>query len=119
MSYELVNLGHKVPNPDQILSTDIDKWATSMSNFFNNFTKPLLDIILFGGKLAELVGAKGPLMIACWYLFSGAIMRMVSPSFGKLTAQEQRLEGEYRAVHSSLMNHSEEIGFYRGHEWEK
>jgi ABC-type uncharacterized transport system fused permease/ATPase subunit len=69
-----------------VLSTDIDKWASSLSNFFNNFTKPLLDIILFGGKLAELVGTKGPLMIGCWYIFSGFIMRAVSPSFGKLTA---------------------------------
>lgn len=32
---------------------------------------------------------------------------------------EQRLEGEYRTCHSDLVNHSEEIAFYKGQEWEK
>ena len=43
----------------------------------------------------------------------------MSPSFGKLTAIEQKLEGEYRACHSKLVTHCEEIGFYRGDQWEK
>ena len=46
-------------------------------------------------------------------------MRFISPPFGKLTTIEQKLEGEYRSCHSDLLHHSEEIAFYRGHEWEK
>lgn len=29
------------------------------------------------------------------------------------------MEGEFRACHSALISHSEEIAFYRGNEWEK
>lgn len=29
------------------------------------------------------------------------------------------MEGDYRACHSDLVFHSEEIAFYRGHNWEK
>ena len=58
-------------------------------------------------------------MAAGWYLFAGIIIRFVSPSFGKLTGIEQKLEGEYRAKHTDLLNHSEEIAFYNGSEWEK
>jgi ABC-type uncharacterized transport system fused permease/ATPase subunit len=29
------------------------------------------------------------------------------------------MEGEYRAKHNDLINHSEEIAFYNGSEWEK
>ena len=29
------------------------------------------------------------------------------------------MEGAYRATHTDLLNHSEEISFYRGNEWEK
>jgi ATP-binding cassette subfamily D (ALD) protein 3 len=54
-----------------------------------NFTKPVLDIVLFSRKLAELVGWEGPFMTAGWYLFSGIIIRMISPPFGKMTAIEQ------------------------------
>ena len=31
----------------------------------------------------------------------------------------QKIEGEYRSKHSDLLNHSEEIAFYNGAEWEK
>ena len=32
---------------------------------------------------------------------------------------EQKIEGEYRAKHTDLLNHSEEVAFYNGSEWEK
>ena len=52
-------------------------------------------------------------------MFSGFIIRLISPSFGRLTAKEQRLEGEYRALHSDLLAHSEEVAFYNGQDWER
>jgi ATP-binding cassette subfamily D (ALD) protein 3 len=79
----------------------------------------MLDIILFSRKLAELVGFRGPFYVVAYYFFSGIILRFLSPPFGRLTAIEQRLEGDYRACHSDLVYHSEEIAFYRGHAWEK
>lgn len=43
----------------------------------------------------------------------------MSPAFGRLTAAEQRIEGQYRSKHTDLLNHSEEIAFYNGSDWEK
>ena len=45
---------------------------------------------------------------------SAYILRVCSPSFGRLTAIEQKMEGDYRKCHNKLVNHCEEIGFYRG-----
>ena len=53
-----------------------------------NVTKPVLDIILFSKKLAELVGWEGPALIIGWYFVSGIIIRCISPAFGQLTAIE-------------------------------
>lgn len=72
-----------------------------------NFSKPLLDIILFSKKLTELVGWEGPAWFIGFYFLSGVIIKYISPAFGKMTAIEQNLEGKYRAVHSSLINHAE------------
>jgi ATP-binding cassette subfamily D (ALD) protein 3 len=115
--YQLCNLDSRVTNPDQRLTSDIDKWATSMSVIYSNFSKPLLDIIMFSRKLSELVGWAGPGLVVLWYLFSGFLIKIVSPPFGKLTAIEQRLEGIYRASHTDLVHHTEEIAFYKGNEW--
>ncbi|KAL4432046.1 hypothetical protein ABPG74_017782 [Tetrahymena malaccensis] len=117
--YQLTNLDNRVENPDQRMTADIEKWANSLSLIYSNFTKPVLDILLFSKKLAELVGWMGPTIVVGWYFFSGMIIKMVSPAFGKLTAQAQKLEGEYRACHTSLSHHAEEIAFYKGTSWEK
>jgi ATP-binding cassette subfamily D (ALD) protein 3 len=60
---------------------------------YSNFSKPMLDIILFSRKLSDLVGWMGPAVVILWYFLSGLVIKFVSPPFGKLTAIEQRLEG--------------------------
>ena len=52
---------------------------------------------MFSRKLAELVGWEGPAVTVGWYFMSGLVIRAISPPFGRLTAIEQKLEGEYRA----------------------
>ncbi len=76
-------------------------------------------MVLFSKKLAEILGWEGPALTFGWYIISGIVIRAISPAFGTLTAIEQRLEGDYRACHSELLNHSEEIAFYNGNDWEK
>lgn len=117
--YQLTNIDARIPNPDQRLTQDIDKWAHSLSNLYSNVSKPILDIVLFSKKLATLLGWQGPGYIILWYILSTGALRVVSPAFGKLTAIEQQLEGSYRACHTDLVHHSEEIAFYRGQNWEK
>lgn len=117
--YKICNLDNRIPNPDQRLTQDADKWAQSLSLLYCNLVKPFLDMILFSKKLAELVGWEGPAVTFAWYGFSGFLIKLISPPFGRLTAQEQKLEGEYRALHSSVLTHSEEIAFYNGSDWEK
>ena len=117
--YQLSNLDSRITNPDQKFTQDIEKWSKCLSNLYSNLTKPILDIFLFSKKLSELVGFEGPAIIIGWYFFSGFVIRFVSPPFGKLASAEQEKEGYYRTCHSDLVNHSEEITFYRGNEWEK
>lgn len=117
--YKMCNLDSRIGNPDQRLTQDLDKWAQALASLYLNFTKPVLDIILFSKKLAALVGYEGPAMIFGWYFISGVIIRFISPPFGKLTAVEQKLEGEYRQKHNAILGHCEEIAFYNGPNWER
>lgn len=104
--YQLGNLDSRVTNPDQRLTSDIEKWSISLSTIYSNFSKPTLDIILFSRKLSDLVGWQGPITVMLWYLLSGFVIKFISPSFGKLTAIEQRLEGDYRSSQTDLVHHS-------------
>jgi len=117
--YKITNLDSRIANPDQRLTQDAEKWSSALARLYLNIGKPLLDIILFSKKLAETMGWEGPVYTFAWYSISAMILRIVSPKFGKLTAIEQSIEGEYRAKHTDLLQHSEEISFYNGSDWEK
>jgi ATP-binding cassette, subfamily D (ALD), peroxisomal long-chain fatty acid import protein len=48
------------------------------------------------------------------YFVTASILRALTPPFGKLAAQEAKLEGDFRSAHSRLITNAEEIGFYNG-----
>lgn len=116
--YKVTNLDERVPNPDHRLTQDIERWATSLSSLYSNFTKPLLDVILFSRQLARVLGWQGPTAVISWYILSAIVIRLISPRFSALIAQQQRLEGAHRYVHTRLVNFSEQVAFYRGSRWE-
>jgi ATP-binding cassette subfamily D (ALD) protein 3 len=55
---------------------------------YSNISKPILDIFLYSHKLSSLIGIEGPLYIIGWYMFTGVVLRQVSPVFGKMIAME-------------------------------
>jgi len=65
------------------------------------------------------LGLSGPIAIGLWYFFSILLLKAVSPAFGKMVAFEQKMEGIFRSQQANIVNHSEEIAFYNGHEWER
>jgi ATP-binding cassette subfamily D (ALD) protein 3 len=86
--YHVVSLDERVPNPDQRLTQDIDKFSTALSNLWSNVSKPVLDVVLFSKELAVLVGKEGPLLVFVWYLVSGIVIKFISPPFSRLTVIE-------------------------------
>lgn len=47
------------------------------------------------------------------------MLKLMTPPFGKLAAEQGAREGNLRFVHARLITHAEEIAFYGGHEIEK
>lgn len=117
--YQVVHVDDRVPNPDQRLTQDIEKFSQSLSGLYLNIAKPLVDMVLFSKELAKQVGWIGSWSGLFYYVIASNIIRMISPAFSKLTVKEQELEGDYRSCQSDLINYSEEITFYRGSEWER
>lgn len=117
--YQMINLDSRINNPDQRMTQDIQKWASTMSDLYSNLAKPIIDVALFGYKLAQHVSWRGPAWTLGWSAFNVLCIRVLSPAFGEMRAKEQMLEGEYRTTHTDLQFYSEEVAFLGGAAWEK
>lgn len=104
----------RLENADQLIADDIDKFAETCSDLYANLLKPVVDFVMFSAQLANMMGPTGPLGMYTWFGVATVAISKVLPPFGKLAAQEQALEGRFRAAHAELINNSEMVAFLKG-----
>lgn len=117
--YRMSNLDNRISNADQLLTTDVDKFCESVADLYTNTAKPLLDIGIYVYKLSTTLGGGTPGLMLGYLFVSGAILTHLRKPTARLTAGEQKLEGEFRHINSRLITHSEEVAFYNGNVREK
>jgi ATP-binding cassette subfamily D (ALD) protein 3 len=117
--YRMSNLDNRIVNADQLLTTDVDKFCESVSDLYCNTAKPLLDIGIYVYKLSSTLGGGTPALMLGYLFVSGALLTHLRKPTARLTAGEQKLEGEFRHINARLITHSEEIAFYNGNLREK
>ncbi|XP_029198545.1 ATP-binding cassette sub-family D member 3-like [Acropora millepora] len=112
--YRMSNLDNRIANADQLLTQDVDKFCNSLAELYSNVSKPLLDIAIYIQKLTGAIGIQGPALMLGYMAVSGLLLTRLRRPVGKMTAEEQHHEGEFRYVNSRLITNSEEIAFYQG-----
>ncbi|CAN8003883.1 unnamed protein product [Ixodes hexagonus] len=125
--YRMSNLDNRIANPDQLLTQanersfvqDVEKFCGCLTDLYSNLSKPLLDIILYVRWLSMAIGQEAPGAMLLYLLFAGIVLTRMRRPVGRMTMQEQKLEGELRYVNSRLITNSEEIAFYQGNERER
>ncbi|KAI1195301.1 ABC transporter transmembrane region 2 [Nemania serpens] len=117
--YGISALDDRIKNPDQVISVDVAKFSNSLAELYSNLAKPILDMTIYTWSLSKSVGGEGVVFMSLLVQLSAAVMRALTPPFGKYVADEARLEGEFRFQHSRLIDYSEEVALYHGHEAEK
>ncbi|MCJ1460476.1 hypothetical protein MMC28_010858 [Mycoblastus sanguinarius] len=117
--YSLSALDDRIKNADQLITVDVSRFSNSLAELYSNLAKPILDILIYNYSLSRSVGGEGLFMMSLAVQLSANVMRALTPPFGKYVAEEARLEGEFRFQHSRLIDNSEEIALYSGHEAEK
>ncbi|CAI7628504.1 unnamed protein product [Penicillium glandicola] len=117
--YAISALDDRIKNPDQLVTVDVSRFSDSLAELYSNLAKPILDMAIYNYSLSKNVGGEGLFIMSLLVQLSANVMRMLTPPFGKYVADEARLEGEFRFLHSRLIDYSEEIALYHGHEAEK
>ncbi|GAD96549.1 hypothetical protein PVAR5_5207 [Paecilomyces variotii No. 5] len=117
--YAISALDDRIKNPDQLITVDIARFSNSLAELYSNLAKPILDMAIYNYSLSKSVGGEGLFLMSLLVQVSANVMRMLTPPFGKYVADEARLEGEFRFQHTRLIDYSEEVALYHGHEAEK
>jgi ATP-binding cassette, subfamily D (ALD), peroxisomal long-chain fatty acid import protein len=117
--YTLSALDDRIKNADQLIVVDVSKFSNSLAELYSSLTKPVLDIIINSWSITRSVGSDSFLGVSIAVHLSSLLMRALTPPFGKYVAEEAKLEGELRFQHSRLIDYSEEVALYFGHDAEK
>ena len=98
----------------RLITTDISRFCNALASLYSNLGKPILDLLIFNYQLGKNVGPLGMAGLFINYILTAYLMKAVTPGFGRLTAMEAKLEGDFRSAHSRLLTNAEEIAFYNG-----
>lgn len=107
-------------NVDQLLTADVDKFASSIVEVYNNLSKPVLDIVLLVHRMTTgYTGSSTPAIMVGWLAFVGSVLTTARKPLSGYIIRETQAEGQLRFVHSRLIQNSEEIAFYKGNQKER
>lgn len=118
--YKLMNLDGGIgQGADQFITQDLTVFCTASAALYSSMGKPLVDLFVFNYQLYRSLGPLALSGIGAAYFSTAAILRKLSPPFGKLKAVEGKKEGDFRGLHSRLLANAEEISFYGGADVER
>ncbi|OLY80955.1 ATP-binding cassette sub-family D member 2 [Smittium mucronatum] len=117
--YAISNLDSRIKNIDQIIVVDVQKFCSSLTLLYSNLVKPSLDFVIYNSLLYRRIGPETLFAASAIIQLSTSLLRALTPPFGALVAQEQKLEGDLYFAHARTLANSEEIALWKGHLYEK
>jgi ATP-binding cassette subfamily D (ALD) long-chain fatty acid import protein len=117
--YKLNNLDGGIgTQADQYITQDLTLFCASAASLWSSLGKPFVDLVVFNYQLYKALGPLAFGALTTNYVGTAILLRKLSPPFGKLKAVEGRKEGDFRALHTRLIQNAEEIAFYGGSDTE-
>jgi len=110
---------HRLENCDHQIASDVQIFSQVFTDVVSQSLKPTVDFIVYSVELSRVQGLATPLTLYAWFAIASCVSTWTLPPFGEIAATRQHLEGQFRARHSDLIAHCEQIAFLRGERPEK
>ncbi|ODV59321.1 ATP-binding cassette long-chain fatty acid transporter PXA2 ASCRUDRAFT_26032, partial [Ascoidea rubescens DSM 1968] len=117
--YKIIHLDNRISDPHQRICNDIPKFAKSLSTLPTRLFNPSINLLICANQLANygqnIGGAEGTLLLGLVVHFSTLFLKLVSPKFSKITAEQSQIESDFKTLHSKIINNNEQIAALRGY----
>ena len=108
LTYYHLNSLNVLPNIDQLLTNDVERFSTTLVDVYSNLAKPFFDIVVYLQRLSvAYTGLRTPASLIGYLMIAGTCLTIIRRPISKMVMQESQLEGEYRFVHSRLITERE------------
>jgi ABC-type uncharacterized transport system fused permease/ATPase subunit len=104
---------------DQRICADIAAFSREAATLYGHSFKPILEFALSLSAAAGELGFSRPTALFASQVIITMALRSIAPPLGKMIAREAELEGRFRAAHSRLIVHAEEVAFLKGGDTER
>lgn len=85
--YKMANLDDRIKNADQLITVDLQRFATGLAEIYSNLAKPTLDVVLYNVQLARNIGAEGMFLLTFIVQGSAALCELFSSLVQLLTTR--------------------------------
>ncbi|GMM36329.1 ATP-binding cassette long-chain fatty acid transporter [Saccharomycopsis crataegensis] len=114
--YKINHFSNKINDPHQRISVDIFEFCNNLSAIPSLILNPFLNLVVVSSKLFNY--DQGSMTEATLFFglvvnISTILIKVASPSFSKIANSYSQLESDFRQVHSSIINHFEQIALLR------
>ena len=108
-----------IDHVDQRVCHDIAAFSKEAASLYGHSFKPILEFALTLTESAAALGYKRPIALFASQIVVTGALRSLTPSLSRMVQREAELEGSFRAAHSRLIAHAEEVAFLKGADTER
>jgi len=103
-----------ISDVDARATRDVDRLCADLAELIPCLVKPVFDLAWFSSRLWALTRARGMAVLYLYAAVGFGCLRALTPDFGKMSAEDHRLEGAFRGSHARLRSHAESVAFFGG-----
>ena len=103
-----------ISDVDARATRDVERLCSDLAELIPCLVKPVFDLAWFSSRLWALTRARGMAVLYLYAAVGFGCLRALTPDFGRLSAEDHRLEGAFRGSHARLRAHAESVAFFGG-----
>ena len=103
-----------ISDVDARATRDVERLCADLAELIPCLVKPVFDLAWFSSRMWALTRARGMAVLYLYAAIGFGCLRALTPDFGKMSAEDHRLEGAFRGSHARLRSHAESVAFFGG-----